>query len=137
MVQGTDLRAPCDLSPSGDLPLYFAAKYKEPLRSWTAISKPPFLTALAMWAKGDGWGGSGPFDTELSIQLSHRPGEALLAEEFRLKKNMRNSELNPCKNGLLTRMYFIGLGNPDTFRSPVVARAEATGVPEISTLRHL
>jgi hypothetical protein len=79
----------CDLSPSGDLLLYFAAKYKEPLRSWTAISKPPFLTALALWAKGDGWGGGGLFDTELSIQLNHRPSEDVLAEGFRLKKNMR------------------------------------------------
>jgi hypothetical protein len=79
----------CDLSPSGDLLLNFAAKYKEPLRSWSAISKPPFLTALAMWAKGDGWGGGGLFDTELSIQLNHRPGEEVLAEGFRLKKSMR------------------------------------------------
>lgn len=79
----------CDLSPSGDLLLYFAAKYKEPLRSWTAISKPPYLTALALWPKGDGWGGGGVFESELSIQLNHRPGEDMLAEGFQLKKNMR------------------------------------------------
>jgi hypothetical protein len=29
----------CDLSPNGDLLLYFAAKYKNPLYSWTAISR--------------------------------------------------------------------------------------------------
>jgi hypothetical protein len=81
----------CDLSPSGDLLLYFAAKYKEPLRSWTAISKPPYLTALALWPKGDGWGGGGLFDSELSVQLNHRPGEDVLQEGLRLKKNMRFS----------------------------------------------
>lgn len=81
----------CDLSPSGDLLLYFAAKYKEPLRSWTAISKPPYLTALALWPKGDGWGGGGLFDSELSVQLNHRPGEDVLQEGLRLKKNMRIS----------------------------------------------
>jgi hypothetical protein len=79
----------CDLSPSGDLLLYFAATYKEPLRSWTAISKPPYLTALALWPKGDGWGGGGLFDSELSIQLNHRRGEDVLADGFRLRKNMR------------------------------------------------
>jgi len=79
----------CDLSPSGELLLYFAAKYKEPLRSWTAISKPPYLTALALWPKGDGWGGGGLFDSELSVQLNHRPGEDVLQEGLRLKKNMR------------------------------------------------
>jgi hypothetical protein len=79
----------CDLSPSGDLLLYFAAKYKEPVRSWTAISKPPYLTALALWPKGDGWGGGGLFDNELSVQLNHRPSEDILQSGFRLKKNMR------------------------------------------------
>src|SRR3954454_10755262 len=28
----------CDLSPAGTLLIYFAATYKEPLRSWTAVS---------------------------------------------------------------------------------------------------
>jgi hypothetical protein len=79
----------CDLSPSGDLLLYFAAKYKEPLRSWTAISKPPYLTALALWPKGDGWGGGGLFESELSIELNHRPGEDVLQEGLRLKEKMQ------------------------------------------------
>jgi hypothetical protein len=79
----------CDLSPSGDLFMYFAAKYKKPLQSWTAISKPPYLTALALWPKGDGWGGGGLFDSELSIQLNHRPDEKALADGFRLNKSMR------------------------------------------------
>jgi hypothetical protein len=86
----------CDLSPSGDLLICFAAKYKQPLASWTAISKPPYLTALALWPKGDGWGGGGIFDSELAIQLNHRPGEDVLAKEFKLKKNMRVSLYGSC-----------------------------------------
>src|SRR5689334_23259019 len=43
----------CDLSPNGDLLIYFAAKHKEPLYSWSAVSRPPYLTALALWRKGD------------------------------------------------------------------------------------
>jgi hypothetical protein len=72
----------CDLSPDGDLLLYFAANYREPFRSWSAISRPPFLTALAMWPKGDGWGGGGHFLSQTRIALNHRDNELKLAEGF-------------------------------------------------------
>ena len=46
----------CDLSPSGEKLIYFAAKHhlaRNPdpsyRSSWTAISKIPYLTALALW----------------------------------------------------------------------------------------
>lgn len=65
----------CDLSPAGDLLLYFAANYRKPLYSWSAISRPPFLTALAMWPKGDGWGGGGHFLSKTRIALNHRDTE--------------------------------------------------------------
>jgi hypothetical protein len=79
----------CDLSPDGDLLLYFAAKYKEPLRSWSAVSRPPYLTALAMWPKGDGWGGGGHFLSEHRIELNHRDAEMELAKGFSLPKWLR------------------------------------------------
>jgi hypothetical protein len=79
----------CDLSPSGNLLIYFAASFKPSLYSWTAISKPPFLTALALWPKGDAWGGGGMFESETSVQLNHRPGQDVLAQGFRLKSKMR------------------------------------------------
>jgi hypothetical protein len=72
----------CDLSPDGGLLLYFAANYREPLRSWSAISRPPFLKALALWPKGDGWGGGGHFQSHSRIALSHRAGEMALAPGF-------------------------------------------------------
>lgn len=78
-----------DLSPSGDRLIYFAANYKKPYFSWTAISKPPYLTALALWPKGDGWGGGGLFDSENSVRLNHRPKEMELAEGFKLPKRFR------------------------------------------------
>jgi hypothetical protein len=61
----------CDLSPAGTLVIYFAATYKEPLRSWTAISKVPWFTAVAMWPKGDGWNGGGYFKGPYEIHLDH------------------------------------------------------------------
>jgi len=76
----------CDLSPDGELLIYFAASYKPPLRSWTAISRLPYLTALTLWKKGDGWGGGGLFSKSGQILLNHRPNEITLAEGFTLPK---------------------------------------------------
>lgn len=78
----------CDLSPMGDLLIYFAAKYETKLRTWTAVSRPPYLTALALWRKGDAWGGGGLFDSARRIRLNHRPDEMQLEEGFRLGPSM-------------------------------------------------
>ena len=72
----------CDLSPNGTLLIYFAATYKEPLRSWTAISKPPWFTALALWPKDDGWNGGGRFTGAYSIHLNHARNQALPHPDF-------------------------------------------------------
>jgi hypothetical protein len=76
----------CDLSPSGERLIYFAASYKPPYATWTAVSRPPFLTAVALWPKGDAWGGGGLFAKEKEILLNHRPAEMNMAEGFRLPK---------------------------------------------------
>ena len=73
----------CDLSPDGSKLLYFAIKLNgrtisdpEYGTSWTAISRPPYLTALALWPTGYAWGwthsGGGYFlsDTEIWLSLS-------------------------------------------------------------------
>ncbi len=78
-----------DLSPSGSLLVYFAATYGRGLRTWTAISRPPYLTALALWPHGDGWGGGALFDSELSVRLNHKAHRRELAAGFRLRKHMR------------------------------------------------
>jgi hypothetical protein len=76
----------CDLSPEGDLLLYFAANWYKPFQSWSAVSRPPYLTALALWPKGDGWGGGGQFSARDDIQLNHRSNEMALADGFSLPK---------------------------------------------------
>ena len=76
----------CDLSPSGHLLVYFAANYRKPHYSWTAVSRPPFLTALALWPKGDGWGGGGHFLSRTRLALNHRDGELKLADGFSTPK---------------------------------------------------
>jgi len=79
----------CDLSPSGALFLYFAAKHRPPYGTWTAISKPPWLTALALWPKGDAWGGGGRFESELRVALNHAANQLALADGFRMKRRMQ------------------------------------------------
>jgi hypothetical protein len=79
----------CDLSPEGDLLLYFAANHRKPHYSWSAVSRPPYLSALAMWPKGDGWGGGGHFTSSRRIALNHRSNELKLAEGFSVPKWMK------------------------------------------------
>ena len=67
----------CGLSPDGKLFVYFVVKhgkvdkdqgYKQ---SYTAVSKPPYLTALAMWPHGDTWGGGGRFIDNKTLRLAY------------------------------------------------------------------
>ena len=51
-------------SPDGRHLIYFAlnGKWESPTGgSWTALSRAPFLKALVLWGKGDGWHGGGLF----------------------------------------------------------------------------
>lgn len=76
----------CDLSPDGSLLVYFGGNQKLPYRTWTAVSRPPYFTALALWPKGDAWGGGGHFATAREILLNHRPDEMDLADGFSIPK---------------------------------------------------
>jgi hypothetical protein len=78
----------CDLSPDGQLLLYFAASYRAPYFSWSAVSRPPYLTALALWPKGDAWGGGGHFESNTRIALNHRASDMTPAEGFVLPRHI-------------------------------------------------
>jgi hypothetical protein len=66
----------CDLSPSGEKLIYFAAKHHRGYAdssyrgSWTAISKIPYLTALALWPNMGTYHGGGLFASESEIWLN-------------------------------------------------------------------
>lgn len=54
----------CDLSPDGQHFLYFALKggaTDETKGSYSALSRPPYFTALALFPMGHTWGGGGVF----------------------------------------------------------------------------
>jgi hypothetical protein len=62
-----------DLSPDGQHMIYFAMNGKWKARtggSWTAISRTPYLKALALYAKGDCWQGGGLFLSKDSYWLN-------------------------------------------------------------------
>jgi hypothetical protein len=72
----------CDLSPDGELLVYFASKISgrtiksDYTYAWTAVSRPPWLTALALWPKGDCWHGGGLFLDARRLMLNHPPHQA-------------------------------------------------------------
>jgi hypothetical protein len=63
----------CDLSPDGQLFLYFAlqgSRWRTSYKgSWTAVSRPPWLQALVLWPQGDTWGGGGRFTAKRKVAL--------------------------------------------------------------------
>ena len=79
----------CDLSPNGTKLIYFAADWRPGFGSWTAISTPPYFTALAVWPKGDAWGGGGLFESPITIALNHPSSQTTLAEGFKLGRRMK------------------------------------------------
>jgi hypothetical protein len=69
----------CDLSPDGELLLYFIHQgrklktdYKD---SWNAISRSPWLHALGLWSQGTTYGGGGRFTDGRSAILRFYPVE--------------------------------------------------------------
>jgi len=65
----------CDLSPDGKFFIYFAAKHgrgpdaDDVGEAWTAISRPPYFTALALWRNLGSWYGGGVFKDARHVLL--------------------------------------------------------------------
>lgn len=63
----------CDLSPDGQYFIYFAMNGRwssEVKGSWTAISRAPWLKAIALYSKGDCWLGGGLFTGDRTYWLN-------------------------------------------------------------------
>jgi hypothetical protein len=65
-----------DLSPDGKYLIYFAMNGKMP--TWTAISRAPYLKAIALFAKGDCWNGGGLFTGNHTYWLNDGYGHTIL-----------------------------------------------------------
>lgn len=106
-----------DLSPDGRYLVYFASKISgrtlaDPAytSTWTAVSRPPWLTALALWPKGDHWAGGGLFADDRTLRLNHSPQMAEPHPQHRPKKALRvlpnpqaRGEDDPIYSARLTR----------------------------------
>lgn len=80
----------CDLSPDGRHLIYFAmnGRWSSPSKgSWSAISRAPYLKALAFWPKGDCWNGGGLFVSDRDYWLNdlYRSHE-LARDDTRLRR---------------------------------------------------
>ena len=67
----------CDVSPNGELFVYFVLKnqYSEGYgNAWTAVSRPPWLTALALWTQLGTYGGGGQFVSDSHLILDYGIG---------------------------------------------------------------
>jgi hypothetical protein len=68
----------CDVSPDGELFVYFChggatrPGYKD---SWTAVSRLPWLSALALWPAGTTYGGGGRFVDRRKLVLRNGTGD--------------------------------------------------------------
>lgn len=78
-----------DLSHDGELLVYLAAKHKGPIDVWNAVSRPPHLKALALWANLGTWGGGGLFEGNRTLGLSVRQDPPELVRDFRLPRDFR------------------------------------------------
>jgi hypothetical protein len=81
----------CDLSPDGRHLIYFAMNGRWSGRArgaWTAISRAPYLKALALWAKGDCWQGGGLFLSDGTYWLNGGCLHELLQDDSRLEATM-------------------------------------------------
>ena len=94
-----------DLSPDGELLVYFASKLNARTvndtaytYAWTAVSRAPWLTALALWPKGDCWHGGGMFLAQRRLLLNHRPEKAIPHPNHRPPKSFK-VEPNPDASG--------------------------------------
>jgi hypothetical protein len=77
----------CDLSPDGKHLIYFAmnGRWGSKARgAWTAISKAPYLRAVALFAKGDCWNGGGLFLSAKEYWLNG--GHEVLHDHSRLRR---------------------------------------------------
>jgi hypothetical protein len=78
-----------DLSPDGQHAIYFAMNGRWRSRtkgSWTAVSRAPYINAVALYAKGDCWHGGGLFVDDQSYWLNDGYGHQLLADTGEVRR---------------------------------------------------
>jgi hypothetical protein len=81
-----------DVSPDGKHLIYFAmnGKWKSEAKgAWTAISRTPFLKAIAIFPKGDCWNGGGLFTDNSTYWLNDGYGHTILRDTGDVQRDSR------------------------------------------------
>jgi hypothetical protein len=81
-----------DLSPDGKYLLYFAMNGRwdsEAKGSWTAISRAPYLKAMALFPKGDCWHGGGMFTSRETYWLNDGCGHSVLRNMSEVNRDQK------------------------------------------------
>ena len=105
----------CDLSPDGRHFIYFAmdGKWDGPVKgSWTAISRAPYLKALALWPWGDCWNGGGLFLSDTAFWRNAGYHQDEIDTVGRLRKKLTEETQFPSHEsygGECPGVYFIRL----------------------------
>jgi hypothetical protein len=98
----------CDLSPDGRYLIYFAMNGRwnsETRGAWTAISRAPYVKALALFPKGDCWHGGGLFTAQNRYWLNDGYGHATLHDDARIVRD-RKYELPGYYGGECLTVYY-------------------------------
>lgn len=82
---GTVYPGACGVSPNGELLVYFARKGG---RTFTAVSRAPYFTALAFWESELPWTGGGFFtqSDHLVLGITHPPDEGSLPPRLKISE---------------------------------------------------
>ena len=81
-----------DISPDGKYLIYFAMNGRwqsEAKGSWTAISRAPYLKAIAIFPKGDCWNGGGLFTDKATYWLNDGCGHSELRNTHEVRRNLK------------------------------------------------
>ena len=104
-VHGRVFSKRCDLSPSGRHLVYFAAKHENPAAAearheagysstWTAVSRPPYFTAVALWQNGgSSYHGGGLFARDDVLELNQLARRAEAHRQHRPPRTLRVRDL--------------------------------------------
>lgn len=88
----------CDLSPDGKFFIYFAMNGKwssEARGAWSAVSRVPYLKALALFPKGDCWHGGGLWTGKRTYWLNDGYGHSILRDTTLVRRDLK---YRPSKN---------------------------------------
>ncbi|MBD1916833.1 MULTISPECIES: hypothetical protein [Cyanophyceae] len=97
-----------DISPDGKHVIYFAMNGKwqsESRGSWTAISRVPYLKAIAFFPKGDCWHGGGLWTGKTKYWLNDGYGHAQLHNTSSLQRDIQYQPEGGCGGECLSVYY--------------------------------